>query len=269
MTAVHDTSDSGTRSDVAAAVPERADDLSVALGELAGLLLDSDSLEQTLQRVVDLAVRTMPGCTGASVTLVDGERPVTAAHTDDVALAVDAAQYDVGDGPCLDAARQLRRNSVDLRAAKQEFPGFAERARRFGVRSFLAAPLVAGGRGIGSLNLYSTSQDGFDALDEALVGLFTGQASVALANAQLYRAAQQLSEQLTEALASRAVIERAKGALMVTRGVDEGRAFALLRERSQRSNRKLRDVAADVLQPGGPRQQAPGVQSPPAASFRL
>ena len=117
---MHDTS-TGTRDEVAAAVPERAVDLSFALVELSGLLLDSDSLEQTLQRVVDLAVRTMPGCTGASVTLVDGERPVTAAQTDDVALAVDAAQYDVGDGPCLDAARRRRRNSVDLRAAKQEF----------------------------------------------------------------------------------------------------------------------------------------------------
>jgi len=47
-----------------AAVPERADDLAVAVAELSGLLLDGDSLEQTLQRVVDLAVRSMVGCTG-------------------------------------------------------------------------------------------------------------------------------------------------------------------------------------------------------------
>jgi AmiR/NasT family two-component response regulator len=114
---------------------------------------------------------------------------------------------------------------------------------------------VAAGKGIGSLNLYSTSEDGFDALDEVLVGMFTGQASVALANAQLYRAAQQLSEQLSEALSSRAVIERAKGALMATHGIDEEQAFALLRERSQRSNRKLRDVAADVLRPRVARQR--------------
>ena len=255
MTSVRDSPDAAPPAEVVAAVPDRADDLSVALGELSGLLLDSDSLEGTLQRVVDLAVRTMPGCTGASVTLVDGARPVTAVHTDEVALSVDAAQYDVGDGPCLDAARHLRRNRVDLRAAQQDFPEFATRARRYGIRSFLASPLVAGGKGIGSLNLYSTSEDGFDALDEALVGMFTGQASVALANAQLYRAAQQLSEQLSEALSSRAVIERAKGALMATQGVDEEQAFALLRERSQRSNRKLRDVAADVLRPRVARQR--------------
>ncbi len=230
-----------------AAGPERVDELRRALAELTGVLLGSETLEQTLQRVVDLAVRTMTGCTSASVTLVDGDRPCTAVHTDATALAVDAGQYDVGDGPCLDAGRTLRHNRVDLREADERWPAFTARARELGVRSVLAAPLVAGGRGIGSLNLYSSARDGFDALDEAVVDVFTGQASVALANAQLFRAAQQLSLQLTQALGSRALIEQAKGALMVTRGLTEEQAFALLRVRSQRANRKLRDVAAEVL----------------------
>ena len=53
--------------------------------------------------------------------------------------------------------------------------------------------------------------------------------------------------QLREGMASRAVIERAKGLLMRGHGVTEAESFALLTELSQRTHRKLRDVAADLL----------------------
>lgn len=45
---------------------------------------------------------------------------------------------------------------------------------------------------------------------------------------------------------TRAAIEQAKGALMITYGLDEDEAFALLRWQSQRTNIKLRDIAAGI-----------------------
>ena len=55
----------------------------------------------------------------------------------------------------------------------------------------------------------------------------------------------------TEAVQSsarhRAVIERAKGALMLTFGLSADAAFALLTWHSQRSNRKVRAIAADLM----------------------
>ena len=45
---------------------------------------------------------------------------------------------------------------------------------------------------------------------------------------------------------SRAAIEQAKGALMITYGLDEDEAFALLRWHSQHTNIKLRDIAAGI-----------------------
>ena len=229
-------------------VGERQDDLAVALAELSTVLLADEGLEATLRRVAELACRTMPGCTAAGVTLVsDGGRPETAACTDDLVLEVDARQYAIGDGPCLDALRHRHINNVDAAQARQRWPEFAAAAAALGLHSFLAAPLVAGGVSIGALNLYAASLDGFEQLDEALVTMFSTQASVALANARLYRSAVQVSDQLQTAMASRAVIEQAKGVLMARDGVDEEAAFALLRDRSQRENRKLRDVAADVV----------------------
>ena len=46
---------------------------------------------------------------------------------------------------------------------------------------------------------------------------------------------------------SRAVIEQAKGMLMAAQGCDEEHAFALLVQASQRENRKLRDIARQIV----------------------
>lgn len=54
-------------------------------------------------------------------------------------------------------------------------------------------------------------------------------------------------DQIREGMASRAVIEQAKGVLMSTNGLSESQAFDYLTEMSQRRRRKLRDVAADVV----------------------
>jgi AmiR/NasT family two-component response regulator len=70
---------------------------------------------------------------------------------------------------------------------------------------------------------------------------------VALANAQLYASAYRMTQQLQEALTSRAVIDQAKGILMGQRGMGVDEAFAVLRTTSQRENRKLRDIAQELV----------------------
>jgi hypothetical protein len=59
-------------------------------------------------------------------------------------------------------------------------------------------------------------------------------------------ALQRENEQLREAIDSRAVIEQAKGALILRYGLDDDAAFAVLRRWSQGSNTKLHTIA-DVL----------------------
>ena len=52
---------------------------------------------------------------------------------------------------------------------------------------------------------------------------------------------------MTKAMESRAEIEQAKGVLISTHRINADAAFDLLRQRSQTTNRKLRDVAMDVV----------------------
>lgn len=230
------------------AARERPDDVAVVLTELSSLVVDSERLDQTLQRIVDLAARTMPGCDAAGVTLVDsGGGFVTAAYTDDRTVAVDRRQYDQDDGPCLDAIRRRTVNRVDVEDALATWPDFAEEAKGAGVRSFLAAPLVVGDAPLGALNLYSHELHGFDALDETFVTLLTGQASVAVANSRRYADVAALASQMQEAIRSRAVIEQAKGVLMAREAIDAESAFTRLRQHSQHRNVKLRVVAQELV----------------------
>ena len=230
------------------ALESRTDEVALAMHELAHLLVSDESVEATLQRVSDLAARVIDDCDAAGVTLVDGRGGyVTAAYTAQRTLAVDRGQYDRGEGPCLQAIADRQVVRFDVEEAEERWPGVVRDARAHGVCSFLAAPLMLNGEALGALNLYSTKPRGFNALDDVLIALFVGQASVAVGNAKVYTDAVRLTEQLREAIASRAVIEQAKGVIMMRDGVDANAAFEQLREASQRRNVKLRSIAQEFV----------------------
>ncbi len=69
-----------------------------------------------------------------------------------------------------------------------------------------------------------------------------------VANAQAYWSTLEAIRNLTVALDSRAVIEQAKGVLIARHGLSDDEAFAELRRRSQEANRKLREIATDVVE---------------------
>ena len=56
-----------------------------------------------------------------------------------------------------------------------------------------------------------------------------------------------MQQQLVEAMAARSTIDRALGILMSQQRCTAGAAFDLLRQTSQHRNRKLRDIAADLI----------------------
>ncbi|GGS47572.1 hypothetical protein GCM10010270_17030 [Streptomyces violaceus] len=70
--------------------------------------------------------------------------------------------------------------------------------------------------------------------------------AVALERAERLHVLQSEVEQLRQAIASRPVIDQARGILMATHGCTSDQAWHILRETSQLSNTKLRDVAAAV-----------------------
>lgn len=203
---------------------------------------------ETLQRVAELGEAAIPGADLTGLTLLTSEgRPTTAVCTDPETLAVDQFQYENGDGPCLTAFREMRVISVPSMKRESRWPVMTRQATEKGVLSSLSAPLIAGEKGIGAINFYSFSDNGFTPDDEATAQTFGLHAAVVLANAQAYWQAYELSQQLQQAMVSRAGIEQAKGVLIEQSGVSSDEAFELLKRASQRENRKLREIAAEIV----------------------
>jgi GAF domain-containing protein len=218
------------------------------LAALSRFYVGGASVQETLHKVALLGADCIPGADLAGITMLHDGRPVTAVFTDLTSPEVDRAQYESGEGPCLDAYRFGSVNRVDCMETETRWPAFAAACREHGLRSTLSLPLgLDAGAPVGALNFYSRRPEAFPPSEDELPLAFAESASAVLANAQAYWEAYQLSEGLSEAMRSRAVIEQAKGVLMAQSGFDSERAIEVLKRASQRENRKLRDIAADIV----------------------
>jgi GAF domain-containing protein len=226
--------------------PDRLDP-TAAFAELGRINLAENDLNGVLNRVAELARRTVPGADEVSVTLVRGNTAQTAAYTGRLALILDEFQYQRGSGPCLEAATGRATVSVPSLAGEGRWPSWAEHAVAAGARSSLSVGLPIEEQIDGALNLYALRDEAFDEEAVRLTETFAGYAAVALANATLYGVTAKLARQLQTAMASRAVIEQAKGIIMGRRRCTAEEAFAILTRISQDSNRKVRDVAATLV----------------------
>ena len=222
--------------------------LTASLRALSHFLLGDQTPRQGLLRIAQLGESALEGAQATGVTLLDGGRPKTFAFTNEEASEVDQLQYSEGDGPCLSAYEEKKLIRVDSNRTEERWPVFTRRAVEKGVLSSLSVPLVVDDRGIGALNFYSHAENAFSDQDEAVASAFAEQAAVIMANAQAYWGAREHIMNLDEAMRSRAVIEQAKGILMAQTNIGPDEAFDVLRRASQRENRKLRDVATELVE---------------------
>jgi GAF domain-containing protein len=218
-----------------------------AFAELGRIKLADTDLDGVLKSVASLAKRTVPGAAEVSVTLIHGQGADTAAFTGDLALVCDERQYELGHGPCVDAARTGKTLIVPDLTGEQRWPDYTPRALAAGVHSSVSIGLPADEYGTGALNVYATKPQAFDDVAVELAQTFAGYAAVALANAHVYDTQATLAQQMKAAMAHRAVIEQAKGIIMAGRRCTADEAFAILAKVSQDSNRKLRDVATALV----------------------
>ncbi|MEU4163232.1 GAF and ANTAR domain-containing protein [Actinoplanes sp. NPDC026670] len=223
-------------------------DAAAAFAELGRIKLGETDLDGVLSQVAVLAARILPGAAQVSITLVRERGAVTAAHTGKVALQLDELQYERAAGPCLEAAATRVTVEVPDTAADDRWDGWGADAAEAGMGSVLSLSLPIGDALHGALNVYADVPRVFGPATINLAQTFVRYAAVALANAHLYDATAGLARHMQAAMESRAVIEQAKGIIMGERRCTADEAFAILTRVSQDTNRKLRDVAAALVE---------------------
>ena len=231
------------------------------LAEVARLVDGDEDLTDILQRLVGHAVSLVPGCSAAALTVSVPGGGLTAAVSDERVTACHDVQFrEGGTGPARECLVHNEPRRVDDVDAETRWPEFQATARAHGLASCLALPLRTDRLPSAALNLYGDRTGVFAATTEDVALLFAAQGGVALDNAARYLESKELVEHLHRALTTRGIVERARGLLMSRHELSSEQALALLRTESQRSHRKITEVATAVLDQHDPGQ---GSADPP------
>lgn len=202
--------------------------------------LSPGDLDHTLSQITAAAVEVLPDVRYASLTVQHADGSIeTVAPTDDLLCDLDAAQYELREGPCYEAAVETVHVISPNLAADERFPRYSEVALAAGVRAQAGVRLFENPKSQGALNLYSLNVGAFEDLG-SLSDLFAHQAAMAI------RYAHEIAN-LQEAVRTRKTIGQAIGIVMERYGLTDERAFAFLTRLSQHRNVKLRLVAQEII----------------------
>ena len=219
-----------------------------ALAEVAKWVVADRPLKDTLVRVAEIGCAVIEPAETCSLTLVATPHDITMGGSSELAEQLDERQRQVGRGPCLNAAEGGSPVIVEDMETEDRWADYSPRALELGIRSSLSVPLPTQEHVVAALNWYSSKPGAFTQDHIAPATEFAAQVAVAVANAHLYNNVSATARQMQEAMQTRSVIEQAKGILIAQSRVSPDEAFNLLVRASQRENRKLREIAAAIVE---------------------
>jgi GAF domain-containing protein len=215
---------------------------------LRATLPQAGDLLTGLQRVTE-ATRTVVGVDGSGLTLAheDG-RPRWVAVSDAAMELLEQVQHDLGEGPCLQAYAEDRVVAVEDLRSERVWDRLAAVVAQLRVCGVVSVPVRLASQPVGTLSVYAAQPRAWSTGEVEALGAF------AVVTAELVRTGVELAvrdaevAQLRRALTTRVWIEQAKGVLVATQGLTAEAAFQQLRTRARSSQRRVADLAQEVVQ---------------------
>jgi GAF domain-containing protein len=208
--------------------------------EMALSLHDEPTIHDTVERVLDYALKAV-NCTSAGIIFVHAKNRVeTVATTHPMVADFDRVQFECGQGPDINVTPDRYSVLVSDTRTDSRWPDWARYVADAGVRSVLGTRLYTSATTIGSLNLYDAEANHFSVEDQQVAHILARHAAVALDSAKD-------TANLWRAIDARKTIGQAQGILMERFSIDADRAFAVLRRYSQDNNIKLHAVAERLI----------------------
>ncbi|MBA2389606.1 MAG: GAF and ANTAR domain-containing protein [Geodermatophilaceae bacterium] len=214
----------------------------------------SDSLVDDFD-VLDVVTRLAEDCArlldvaAAGLLLADarGELHLLAA-TSEQARSLEVFQLQRDEGPCLDCYHNGEPVSVaDLSTETARWPRFVAAASRRGFASVHAIPMRLRKRTLGALGLFGTTPGDLGAEDLSLAQALAHVATIAILQEHRATGNAAITSRLQSAVASRAVVETAKGVLAEVYEIDTDEAFKRLRRYAREHDQHLAEVAGAAV----------------------
>jgi GAF domain-containing protein len=222
--------------------------LARTLVELADTLVDEFDVVELLTLLTDRCVDVLDvAAAGIMLASPSGELRVMASSSEALRL-LELFEIQSQEGPCYDCYRTgAPVVNQNLSEVNGRWPKFVPEALGAGFQSVHALPMRLRGNVLGALNLFHVDTGDMREADVIAAQAFADVATIGILQHRAVLEAQVLNDQLNYALNSRIVIEQAKGVLAERANLNMEEAFSLLRQHARNNNRRLVDVAQDVI----------------------
>jgi GAF domain-containing protein len=226
-----------------------AHDLGVVLADFAKLLAEDHGTAEVLHRLGDYVTDLLP-VDGVGILLATSQGGVEVATANtDAGRAVEELEVELLEGPCTDCMETGEQVlAPDLAALADRYPRFAPKATDAGIRSIHAFPMSLRGQQLGSMDVVATNPTHLDAGHMSTAQVLADVAITYVANTRMLHDKTTLATQLQHALDSRVIIEQAKGILAERHQLTVTAAFDRLRQYARGNQRKLHQVASEIVQ---------------------
>jgi GAF domain-containing protein len=221
--------------------------LARAFVELADSLVEDFDVVELLTLLADRCVDVLDvAAAGLMLASPDGSLRVMASSSDAMRV-LELFELQSQEGPCLDCFRTGEPVVNENMTADARWPRFAAEAMAAGFKAAHALPMRWRRRVIGALNLFHVEAGTMRPADVLAAQGLADVATIAILQHQAVVEAEELNDQLQNALNSRVVIEQAKGMTAQYTGLSMEESFATLRAHSRNHNLRLVEVARDVI----------------------
>ncbi|MEU8221751.1 GAF and ANTAR domain-containing protein [Kribbella sp. NPDC048915] len=217
--------------------------------ELSDTLVDDFDIIEFLDRLATRCNELLD-VSACGILLVDhlGALNLVAASSAQARM-VELGQLQNLEGPCLDAFTTGRPvQYADLRAESAPWPRFTAAALEAGYLAVHAIPMRLRDSTLGAVNLFSSRSGPLDEDTVLLAQALADAATIGIVHQRTLERHETVTEQLQTALNSRILIEQAKGYLSHSLSLDVDMAFDILRKYARANNRRLTDVATEVVE---------------------
>jgi GAF domain-containing protein len=223
------------------------------LDRMQDLLLESPGFPEFLLGLATISASLLgsDGTVTCTITVERDGGAATVASSSDEGRRLDETQYSFGDGPCLTAARQQRLVLIADLKNDERWSDYLEAALQEGVRSVLAVPIPTDPFSHAGLNCYASTVGAFNEETMGLLEEHAAAMSRVLRIALRLHGADVHPEHLRAALKSRAVVDAAVSLIMAQQRGGRDDALAILQLAAKSTNRRMNDIATDIVRGAG------------------